>query len=66
LACVAAGAGADAAAWAFSQVALTDGRVLFGQLQCADKQGNLVLHSTRELLPNRRARALQRRRYRLP
>jgi small nuclear ribonucleoprotein (snRNP)-like protein len=35
------------------QVELSDGRVLYGQLQCADPQGNLVLHSTREVLPKR-------------
>ncbi len=27
--------------------------MLYGQLQCADPQGNLVLHSTREVLPKR-------------
>lgn len=32
---------------------LTDGRVLVGLLQCVDKQGNLVLHSTREYRPAR-------------
>ncbi len=35
------------------KVTLPDGRVLVGQLQCADKQGNLVLHNTREYLPVR-------------
>lgn len=34
------------------RITLTDGRVLVGTLQCADKQGNLVLHTTREFLPN--------------
>jgi small nuclear ribonucleoprotein (snRNP)-like protein len=34
-------------------VTLTDGRVLVGLLQCVDKQGNLVLHSTREYRPAR-------------
>ena len=43
---------ADAPRAAF-QVELSDGRLLYGQLQCADKQGNLVLHSTREVLPKR-------------
>lgn len=38
---------------AAQQVELSDGRLLYGQLQCADKQGNLVLHSTREVLPKR-------------
>ena len=35
------------------QVQLPDGRVLVGQLQCCDKQGNLVLHNTREYLAGR-------------
>lgn len=38
------------------RVVLSDGRVLLGRLQCADKQGNLVLHNTREFLPSRRGR----------
>ena len=35
---------------------LPDGRSVVGMLQCADKQGNLVLHDSTEYLPGRRAR----------
>lgn len=35
------------------QVTLSDGRVVVGTLQCADKQGNLVLHDSVEYLPRR-------------
>ena len=54
-ACVARGADKSCA-----QVELSDGRVLYGQLQCADRQGNLVLHSTREVLPKRSGAAAAR------
>ena len=39
------------------RVTLSDGRLVVGQLQCADKQGNLVLHDAVEFLPTRRAAA---------
>jgi len=42
------------------QVAVTDGRLMVGTLQCFDKQGNIIMVDTREFLPNRRERRQRR------